>query len=224
MTSAPLRKLRALAHGVALVTTAWLLVATSAPEEAARDCFEGLPPEATLRVTLGDALLGQGAAGAAGAASLEPIGEGRYPSCANLDGLEPGQQLVMHVTQGERRVSTNPGCHGYELESIEPLRNVVVTDEWNQNGRQDVFSGAHGDFHAGETCRGHWSLTVGPVQEVARGTRVSPLEAGDTDEWYLSRVLRLQEPAYCGLEPGAGQSAVHCEDAFRIERIEEVGP
>jgi hypothetical protein len=227
MFSARHRKLRAPLHGVTLVTTAWLLLATSAPEEAARDCFEGLPPEATLRVTLGDSLLGQaavGAAGAAGAVSFEPAGDGRFPSCRGLDGLEAGHELVLHVKQGERSLDANGRCYGYDLNSVEPLLNVAVTDESEWRGSHDVFAGAQGELDAGDTCRGSWSLVLGPLEEVERGTLISPLDAGGTEAWYLSRVIHFEAPAYCRLEPAEGQSPVHCEDAFRVERIEEVKP
>lgn len=169
-----------LAHGGALITTGWLLIATSAPDEPARDCFEGLPEAATLRLTLGEPLGGEGAAGAAGAGSSARIGRG-LPSCGGIDGVAPGRPLVVEVRQGERDPSARGACYGYDLLSVSPTEEVTLSGGAHRSVQPDVFAGARGGFTSAslEGCRGGWSLAFGPVEEVAEGTVISPLDAGD---------------------------------------------
>lgn len=225
MTFLLLRRPRTLVHGGVLVTTGWLLIATSAPDEPARDCFEGLPKEATLRVTLGELRAGEGAAGAAGASSSERIGYG-LPSCGDVDGVVSGRQLVIEVRQGERDLSAHGACYGYDLLSVSPVEEVTLSDEPHWGVQADVFAGARGGFTSArlEGCRGGWSLTFGPVEEVAKGTVISPLDAGDSEEWYLIREMTLAQAQFCDDAMLEERGVVACEDVFRIERIEEVTP
>lgn len=216
-------------HGAALLFTGYWLIATSAPSEPARDCFTELGSSPRLLVTLADPA--EGAVGGAGGESSEgqgdaggsarDSGEGTTrPSCQGLDGIGPGSALLLELERGERPF-TGPACYGYELARLEGVSEDVTVSRESPFLHPDalvVASGAYSAVDAPE-CRGSWSLELAPVTSPAKGTLVSPLEAGASERWRLVRSMDLEQAHFC---PGfTTRGVLHCEDRFEVERIAE---
>lgn len=203
-----------LLHAAALLFTSYWLIATSAPEEPARDCYEDLGKSASILVTLADAAADDGGSGGdSGSAS-------RLPSCQGLDGIAPGAALLLDLERGARPYTTHDACYGYELKGIEGAEGVS-SFEPSPIGPFNALVSARGAYSAADArgCRGGWSFSLSPVTPPPAGTLISPLAAGASEPWILVRSMNLEQAHFC---PGfTERGLLSCEDRLEVKGITE---
>lgn len=198
------RFLKITAHGATLTFAAFWLMATSAVPPPARDCYTGIAPKTTLRVALGPS------------ANQRPA-----PSCGGIDGLASGGTLEISVAQGPIPAS---GCRGYPTQSIDGTKGVELVPGANVHDF-DSFTTAVGTFTspAGDGCLGQWNLTLKPREVPPIGQVISPLDAGPTQKWIVTRSIDEATAGACARYFGSlpdGQPAF-CEDEFEVASISE---
>jgi hypothetical protein len=197
---------RKAAHAATLAFALWWLVATSAPLEPPRDCFEGLANPSRLQVVLGQA---------------QPSAQTTNPSCGAIDGLMAGGTLTLDLSQGVRP-SNGGGCYGYETEAFSGANGVtpIVSP---QGGVESSLTSLSATFAVPEqaSCRGSWWLQIFPATEPASGQLISPLDAGAEQPWIVERWMRIEQGQFCD---GAftENGMVGCADTFAVSSITEV--
>jgi hypothetical protein len=194
---------------MALVGTAWSLVATSAPKDYPVpdiDCYDGVPPSATLLVTLGTPASNDGGVDAGGS-----------PSCGAVDGLAPGVVLVFDVLKGDRPSEFAPVCYGYKTTSLDGVTGVTLSTPASPT--DGSFTTASGTFAptSQQGCTGTWSLDLEPTNSVAMGQLASPLEAG-AGSWIVTRMIQIPQAQFCG-SAFTTRGPVTCGDAFAVQSI-----
>jgi hypothetical protein len=206
-TKIALRSLKMAGHAMALVFGAFWLVATSAPDVPARDCFTGITNPATLQVVLGTPPTSDGGT------------SGGEQSCNGIDGLAPGSTVTLSLSQGPRPNALG-GCWNYQTTSIQGTTGVIVsTSQVGSNDLTDVF-GAYASPTA-KSCRGDWTFSLGTSLVPAQV--VSPLDAGPTQPWFVHRSIDIDQAQFCdGAFTASGP--VNCEDTFPVTSITEVAP
>jgi hypothetical protein len=191
-------------HAATLLATAWLLVATSAPDiplVPARDCFTGIPSPAALLVTLGGPAPDEG---------------GVDPNCAGIDGLASGVALLFDVVHGERpKVQGADACFGFQTTGLEGVSGVVLgvtapPSDGSLTTVQGLFMPA-----SQQGCLGRWSLDLKPVAPVPDRGLVSPLDAG-AGSWLVVRTIDLPQAQFCALSAGG---PLICKDTFVVQSI-----
>jgi hypothetical protein len=195
---------RKAAHAATLAFALWWLVATSAPLEPRRDCFNGLANPTRLQVVLGQA---------------QPSAQTTNPSCGAIDGLMPGGALVFDLSQGARP-SDGGGCYGYRTEALSGV-NGVTPFVSPQGVVQSSFTAVSGTFAVPDqaSCRGSWWLQIFPATEPAPGQLISPLDAGADQPWIVERWMRFEQAQLCD---GAFAGMAGCADTFAVSSITEV--
>jgi hypothetical protein len=205
-TRKPTRFLKMVLHAAALVFGGFWLVATSAAEGPAAECFTGLNNPTTIQVVLGTPVTEDG-------------GTGNGPSCNGLDGLSPGGTVTLTLTQGPRP-NVVAGCWNYQTTAIEGPTGVTIST--SQTGSLDLTD-VYGAFASPteQACGGSWSLALSTP--LVPDKVVSPLDAGPSQPWILHRSIDTQQGQFCdGTFPNAGQGS--CEDSFPVVSITEVTP
>ena len=193
-----------IAHVAALVFCAWWLVATSAIEEPPRECFTGVSDEPTIQVLLGPA---------------ERVADA-YLSCDGLDGLVPGNTLVLELL----KEMPDHGCVGYQARASVNVAGLTIVTGPVSTSDGD-FTSLHGSFARPETpaCVGSWDLTLKPEQLPPAGQLISPLDAGPTQRWIVERRIRSGRAEQCGLrKPPHVFTGALCGDRFVVEAIAEI--
>jgi hypothetical protein len=193
--------LRRAAHAGALVFSAFWLMATSyAPMP--RECYTGLDQGAVVRVLLGPA-------------------ETARPSCAGADGLKEGATLELHLVQAQ----SFEGCRPYATQAISGPDGVTLQPGVGMRV-DDELTVAQGTFQPSEVagCNGTWRMSLEPVDVPEEGKLISPLDAGPTQKWKLTRFIGETSSGSCApllSAPRAGQGAM-CEDTFAVKSITKV--
>jgi hypothetical protein len=244
--AAPSIVLRNILHGGALAVTGWALIATSAPDEPAHDCFTGLKSDTYLRVTLSAGTADAGPADAGDesdgspssadggdsasldAASPEASGGDAMvvtsptgkPSCGGIDGLSVGSVLDFHLNQGPRP-QTGAGCWAYDTFFLTGTTDVTLSPTLPVGGG-DALTRVPGTFLSTKAvgCRGDWYLTLGPAHLPPSGQTVSPIDAGAGSQWNVVREISVAQAQFCN---GAftQRGAVDCSDTFPVESATE---
>ena len=200
------RFLKVVLHGAALVFGGFWLVATSAEEVPAKDCFTGLDNPTTIQVVLG-------------APDVIDGGTGGVPSCNGLDGLLIGSTVTLSLTQGPRPTVTY-GCWNYQTTAVQGTTGVTVSG--SGTGSLDLTD-AYGAFASPtkEACTGSWSLSLSTL--LVPDKVVSPLDAGPSQPWLLHREIDTDQGQFCdGTFPDAGEA--RCRDDFPVVSITQVSP
>lgn len=205
------RVLKPTIHAAALVFASFWLVATSAPDEPARDCFTGLGASATLDVTLGASDSTPGAA---------------YPSCQAVDGLVPGSVLTMDLSTAARMMVLTDTCQSYTLQSLAGVPGLtpnsqslgIVTTAYDLTEISGAFSSP-----TVQDCTGTWAFALRPSAAPADGQLLSPFDAGPIQPWVFERSLAVTKGQSCGGLFDTGKQVI-CIDRFVIDSIANGNP
>jgi hypothetical protein len=207
-TKTTIRLLKTTAHAAALVFGAFWLVATSAEAVPAKDCFTGIGNPTNLQVVLG-------APQTAGAGAT-----GGTQSCQGMDGLTPGTTLTLSLTQGPRPIVVE-GCWGYQTTAIQGPTGVTLLR--SLSGQAFDFMGAVGAYTSptAVSCRGNWTVSV--TTPLVPDKVVSPLNAGPTQPWFVTRSIDIEQAQLCdGAFTTSGP--IECEDSYPITSITQASP
>jgi hypothetical protein len=185
---------RVTARSVALIFTAWWLVATSKPGPP-RDCFSGIGDMATLEVHVKSGM------------PYEP------PGCLGADGIAPGSTLVFDVTRSE---PTNE-CTGYVTSAIRGLAGVTLASPPSAVGGWD-FTRVPGTFVLPQdpTCKADYFIDLKPWALPPIGQTVSPLDASPGAPWLVDRSIEFPKSQACQATFGP---TTYCRDLFNVESI-----
>ena len=207
-TKTTIRLLKTTAHAAALAFGAFWLVATSAEGVPAKDCFTGIGNPTTVHVVLG-------------APQPAAVGTSKgTPSCHGIDGLAPGTALTLSLSQGPRPTVVE-GCWGYETAAIQGPTGVTLSRPFS--GQAFDFTGAVGAYASpsAESCRGSWTLSI--ATPLVPDEVVSPLDAGPTQPWFVTRSIDIEKAQSCdGAFTTSGP--VECEDSFPVTSITQASP
>jgi hypothetical protein len=202
------RCVKILGHTGALVFCAFWLVATSADQPPAIECYAGTSDPTTLQVTLGTPQ--------AGDASAAPSS-----SCHGLDGLVPGGALALSLS-GPGPVENE--CFTYVTTSMTGVTDVTLTSSGGTFlGPDWAFTEVSGSFASSQFsgCTGTWHLALAPMTMPTAGQPISPLDAGQAQPWDLQRAINLDHADLCG---GALTGPAICADLFPVASITQVAP
>jgi len=208
MTNRAFQWMKKLGHAATLLFCAYWLIATSAPNVPARDCFTGIGAKDTLRVVLGGP-----------DSSQTP----QVPSCQGLDGLVNDAALTFTLSQGPR--SESAGCYGYETQSIVGTSDVTLAAAGPSSVWSNALTTVDGAFSSSRSsgCRGTWSIILEPDFELGSDQKVSPLDASSAERWTVVRSMDVAQAQFCdGVFSQTGN--LQCQDRFLVQSITAVTP
>jgi hypothetical protein len=196
---------RRVAHAAALIFGAWWLMATSAVQEPARECFTGIADRTQLQVVLDPTPL-----------TPDP----NVQSCGALDGLMPGSTLVFDISKGG---GTSGECFDYDTLALTPaLPGVTLHDPAFDKSFDLTSTGGAFSWPTDSACRGEWVLSLSPGAEPAPDQQLSPLDAGPAQKWIVGRAMTLEQGQFCGgVIVGSGNTG--CADTFGVVSITDLG-
>jgi hypothetical protein len=190
-----------------------------------RDCFTGLGTQGTIQVAIG-----------------APTATRRYgtsyPSCAGVDGLQPGTTVTLTLSKDSRApYCAAGGCNSYRTTSTKGLVGVTLTGQAGSVSGCDVFAyvlnpevpATAGAFFRDPAsgCSGLWEMVLAPATAPAGVTTLSPFDAGSAHPWVIWRRIAIQDEVNGPPDCGTFSQFVNvnfCEDEFVVQSITNVTP
>jgi hypothetical protein len=192
-----------LIHFLTLGFTAFWLIATSKPREPARDCFVALR-QPQQSVSLGAALA-----------------SGAVPSCAGLDGLGPGMTLAVRLTRSTeppREDSTvERGCWSYQANELHGPSGVTELKPWTTSSALLELDATFVSGTEPTQCYGDYHLRLAPETPVRAGGQVDLSQAGKSEHWRVTRLIRMNQGQSCGLVAHLPEG--YCQDVFEVRSV-----